>query len=221
MNKSFVILIFLIGFYSCDQPGKEKTQVNMELKKQLLAMKDADQLGARPPGIEFSSVEEWRNFKDSVFRTHQVVIESIYNEYGYPGYDLVETEGEQAFWLMAQHADFDVDFQDAILSALKAEVDKGNANPRHLGLLTDRIRLNRGLEQIYGTQVTYNDLGQAIPKPLEDSASVNFRRKKLGFEPLEEYLNYMTTRHFEMNKENFVKRGITEPILYPIDTIQE
>ena len=58
------------------------------------------------------------------------------------------------------------------------------------------------------------ETGQAIPKSLQDSLTVNERRKSVGLEPIEEYLNVMTEMHFEMNKENMLKRGITQPKLY-------
>ena len=44
--------------------------------------------------------------------------------------------------------------------------------------------------------------------------NVNKRRKEIGLEPLEEYLNYMTEMNFEMNKEFYAKKGVTEPKLY-------
>ena len=43
---------------------------------------------------------------------------------------------------------------------------------------------------------------------------MNKRRKSIGLEPIEIYLNGMSEMHFEMNKENMLKRGITEPKLY-------
>ena len=58
------------------------------------------------------------------------------------------------------------------------------------------------------------ETGQAYPKDLEDSLNVNERRKSIGLEPLEEYLNEMTEMHFEMNKEYYSEKGITEPKLY-------
>jgi hypothetical protein len=98
---------------------------------------------------------------------------------------------------------------------MRGEVEKGNASPSDYALLTDRVNLNTGTKQIYGTQVAYNTkTGQAYPKPLKDSANVNERRKAMGLDPIEAYLNRMTEMHFEMNKESYVKQGVTEPKLY-------
>lgn len=65
--------------------------------------------------------------------------------------------------------------------------------------------------------MTYNTkLCQAFPRDLADSANVNERRKSIGLPPIEEYLNQMTKRHFEMNKERYLSQGITEPKLYKV-----
>jgi hypothetical protein len=101
---------------------------------------------------------------------------------------------------------------------MKTEVENGNANASHYGLLTDRIRINTGRKQVYGTQVAYHSkTGQAYPKPLVDSLMVNERRKAIGLEPLELYLNRMTEMHFEMNKSNFVKKGMNAPVFYDLN----
>lgn len=118
---------------------------------------------------------------------------------------------------MVQHSDKDVDFQSRILEKLKIEVENKNADGSNYGLLTDRVKINRGEKQIYGTQVTYNAQGQAYPKSLVDSVNVNKRRAEVGLDPIEQYLNIMTEMHFEMNTETLKSRGIYEPRLYQDD----
>ena len=115
---------------------------------------------------------------------------------------------------MVQHSDKDIEFQFLVLERLKIEVDLRNADGRHFGLLTDRIKINSGEKQVYGTQVRYNSQGQAYPKPLSDSVNVNKRRKEVGLDPLEQYLDMMTLMNFDRNKEVLRSKGITKPQLY-------
>jgi hypothetical protein len=76
------------------------------------------------------------------------------------------------------------------------------------------VNLNLGKKQVYGTQVTYRlDSCEAIPKPLTDSLNVNTRRKEVGLEPIEDYLNMMSEMHFEMNKAVYESKGIHKPKL--------
>ena len=218
LSLLFVVgLLFLTCAQAIGQSSKyNKIEFNQGLADELKTMAEDDQVAAYIPQGKFKdwSTEKWNNFKDSVFTTHKKRLEEIFEKFGYPGYDLVGKMGSQHFWLMVQHCDSDPAFQRRVLEKLKIEVDKKNADGSNYGLLTDRVKINSGEKQIYGTQVTYNSLGQAYPKNLADSASVNKRRAEVGLEPIEEYLNLMTQMHFEMNKGYLKSKGITKPMLY-------
>jgi hypothetical protein len=220
-----IYLFFILGLLNIGCKEKksetEKTEpiieFNQELVGELARMTEIDQIAAYIPQGKYKelSQEQWNAFKDSVFITHQKRLDEIFKIYGYPGYDLVGKDGSRDFWLMVQHSDHDPEFQKKLLEKMKMEVDKENAGPSEYGLLVDRVNLNTGKAQIYGTQVTYNtEICQAYPKNLADSSNVNERRKSIGLPPIEEYLNQMTQMHFEMNKENYLGRGIKEPTLY-------
>ena len=225
MKKLLGILIIGFSFFGCKENSSEKKEIkqkiefNQDLADELKEMAEVDQIAAYIPQGEYKKMsnEEWNSFKDSVFTTHQKRLKQIFDKYGFIGFDLAGEEGSRNFWLMVQHSDHNPNFQKEVLERMKIEVDKGNAIPSNYGLLVDRVNLNTGEKQIYGTQVTYNmETGQAYPKPLEDSLNVNARRISIGLEPIEEYLNGMTEMHFEMNKDNYLKKGVTEPKLYEI-----
>lgn len=223
MNRFVFALSLLV--ISCQQnpdtrqADKPEATLDTVLTAELATMVEVDQIAAQPPQGKYKEFndEEWQRFKDSVFTTHQKRLAEIFNQQGFPGYDVVGEEGARNFWLMVQHADFNPAFQDSVLTAMKAEVDRANADPRNYALLVDRVNVNTGKPQVYGTQVTYNtSICQAMPKsPLLDSVLVNQRRAEVGLEPLETYLNMMSQLHFEMNKESYEKQGITQPALYP------
>ncbi len=220
-----LILLFVAGLVllNCKQTigqnkrNERKIEFNEGLADELKTMAAVDQIAAfkKSQGKYIKwTAEQWNSFADSVYTTHKKRLVEMLEVFGCPGYSLVGKEGENNYWLMVQHCDSDPDFQSRVLEKLRREVDNKNAEGRHFGLLTDRVKINSGNKQVYGTQVSYNSMGQAYPKALADSANVNKRREEVGLEPLEEYLNFMTEMHFEMNKENLNKKGITEPQLY-------
>ncbi len=43
------------------------------------------------------------------------------------------------------------------------------------------------------------------------SLTVNHRRKEVGLEPIEAYLNQMSELNFMMNRTSYEKKGIKEP----------
>lgn len=213
-----IIILIVSGFIPlCAQ--EQSLGSNKALADSLHTMVVTDQIAANVRTGKYKdwSQEAWQAFKDSVFGTHQKILENIFNRYGFPGYDLVGKAGSQDYWLMVQHCDKWPAFQEKVLTAMKPHVLKGNANPSNYAYLVDRVMLNTGRQQVYGSQVTYNlDSCQALPKPLQDSLTVNVRRKEMGLEPIEVYLNTMGSMHFEMNKDFYVKKGITKPKLYSI-----
>ena len=218
-SKPYILSVLLLFvFTSCNFKNQEKEIVfNKDLANQLSKMNEIDQYYAGiPQGKYEGNWDAWYSARDSVNRIHKNVLDSIIKIYGYPGFDLVGESGESDFWVMVQHADFDVDFQESVLPMLKEEIDKNNANGSHYGLLTDRVLKNNNKPQLYGTQVDYNEFGQAYIKSLQDSLNANKRRKALGMESLQSYLNGMTEAHFVMNKEYLLKKGITAPKLYKI-----
>ena len=223
MKKILGILIIGLSLFGCKEKSSKKEEIkkqvefNQDLADELKKMAEVDQIAAYIPQGEYKKMteEQWDSFKDSVFTTHQKRLKQIFDKYGFVGFDLAGEEGSQNYWLMVQHSDHNPAFQKEVLEKMKIEVDQKNAKPSNYGLLVDRVKLNTGEKQIFGTQVTYNmETGQAYPKDLEDSLNVNERRKSIGLEPLEEYLNGMTEMHFEMNKKYYSEKGITEPKLY-------
>ena len=216
MNR-LILFILLVGVYSQGCNHKKVNEFDQKLADELKSMTVTDQIAAGGQQGEYKNWtnQKWNNFTDSVFTTHKRRLEQIFGEFGFPGFNLVGKEGSNNFWLMTQHSDSDVDFQSKILEEMKIEVDNKNADPANYAYLTDRVRINSGQKQIYGTQVTYTNEGRAYPKPLLDSVKVNEKRKTVGLEPIEQYLNMMTLLNFEMNKELLKAKGITEPKLYP------
>jgi hypothetical protein len=223
MKKAFTLLLISFALISCQEKvSKEKkmdakTAFNEALANELERMAEIDQVAAYIPQGKYKELSRnaWKAFKDSVFTANQKRASEIFDEYGFVGFDLVGETGSQNFWMIVQHSDHAPEFQKAVLEKMKVEVDRQNAVPSNYGLLVDRVNLNTGKAQVYGTQVTYNMAsGQAYPKTLADSANVNARRISIGLAPLEDYLNEMTKMHFEMNKENYIKKGVLEPTYY-------
>ena len=79
------------------------------------------------------------------------------------------------------------------------EVKRKRANPSDFAYLTDRVNINLGEPQVYGTQLGYDENKTAFAKNLKDPKNVNKRRKSMGLEPLEDYLKFATEAHRQMN----------------------
>ena len=123
-------------------------------------------------------------------------LRQILAEHGWPGKSLVGEKGAHDAWLIAQHADHDPAFQRQALELLREAVARGEARPRELAYLTDRVRVNEGRGQVYGTQMRPDENGLPVSQPVEDPERVDERRAEVGLEPFDQYVRSFV-RHFK------------------------
>lgn len=112
----------------------------------------------------------------------------IMDEYGWPTAELVGEEAARAAWLIAQHADRQLDVQRRALRLMRQAVSAGSAGPRELAFLHDRTLVNEGRKQIYGTQIAGVKGGAPLPWPCEEPERVDELRAEVGIEPFDEYV---------------------------------
>ncbi len=103
------------------------------------------------------------------------LMRKIVTEHAWPGRSLVGHDGAMAAWVLAQHLDEEPALQRQCLGLLERAVADGEADAESLAYLTDRVLVNEGKPQRYGTQGN----GGA-----GDASRVNANRKALGLGPL-------------------------------------
>ena len=118
------------------------------------------------------------------------IIEAI----GWPGSDLVGSDGAEAAWLILQHAISEPDLLRRALPLLTTAAREGKADPAHAAMLEDRIRFFEGRPQRYGTQLDWDADGKLSPGEVEDPRLLAERRAAAGLPPLEEQIEDARTR---------------------------
>jgi 23S rRNA (guanosine2251-2'-O)-methyltransferase len=105
----------------------------------------------------------------------------VVDEHGWPGLRLVGADGADAAWMLAQHADRSNDVRRAWLPALTEAAAAGDADPRHLATLADRVAAVAGEPQPYGTIAMLAADGEVeYPLPPADPGSLEARRAAIG-----------------------------------------
>jgi hypothetical protein len=107
-------------------------------------------------------------------------------EHGWPDAAIVGETGARAVWLLAQHADAAV--RARCLSAMRAAVERGQAATDQYAYLVDRVALDEGRGQTYGTQFVSSGAGWSLAA-IEDPEQVDKRRAEVGLQPLSEYIH--------------------------------
>ncbi len=151
----------------------EPVELDQALADELVAMQAADQVG--------SGRHEDR----------QARLGEIFDEHGWPGHDLVGEEGSTAAWVIAQHSDLDLAFQERALELLTEAVAADNASAGDLAYLTDRVAVAKGEPQTYGTQIRCERKKPVPPTPIADPEAVDELRVEAGLEPMRAYLKEM------------------------------
>ena len=101
-------------------------------------------------------------------------------------------EASQAAWLIVQHSDHDRAWQASMLEMLTPRVARGDMQGNYYAYLVDRVAVNGGRPQTYGTQGRCYAPGDWRPLPLADEENLDRLRAEIGLEPIAAYRERFT-----------------------------
>lgn len=154
------------------------------LARELVAMMAKDGANARSANsADLAEQAAWRRLT----ARHGDRLAELMAEHGWPTERAVGPEAARAAWLVAQHADRQLDVQRRAVALMGEAVARGEASPRDLAFLQDRLAVNEGREQRYGTQIGAVTDGRPVPWPCEEPERLDERRAEVGIEPFDEY----------------------------------
>ena len=162
----------------------EKTPTDSSLRTELLQMARKDQRARISLIRHGMSDPKYVRAVKAVDTKNGEHLKQILGKYGFPSPAMVGYDGTNAAWLLLQHQDQDPAWQRKWLNALTQLAKRYELSPEDYALFVDRVRVNEGRKQIYGTQFLP---GGFVLKPTEDPAHLDERREKLGLIPESEY----------------------------------
>lgn len=120
-------------------------QVDTALSNKLIQMATLDQKIMQTPSkhIKMASKSHMALI-DSIAKVSYREAKTIFETYGFPGFDLVGEEGSKSFWLIVQHCDNWPDFQEQVLKEMETHVKNKNAHSTYYAYLVDRIKIRSG-----------------------------------------------------------------------------
>lgn len=204
MRKIFITALLLCSAMAAFGQNKIK---NPELAKVIDDLKVEDQKPyERAKSGEITSLQAEKDFQEITVK-NLVQLKLIVKKYGYPSHTLVGESSSHNFWLMVQHSDSDLKFQKKLLKLMLKEVKRNNASAHDYAYLVDRVRINSGKPQLYGSQIVVKDPQKGYElKPVFQPQKINQRRKQMGLSPVEEYLEKANQLHFQLNKGKLVRQ---------------
>ncbi len=120
-------------------------------------------------------------------------LKEIFQEYGFPTKEMVGRDAMNGIFLMIQHSDRDKEWQKSQLENIETAVKKGDMDGQSYAYLYDRIKINSGERQLYGTQFSAVDPqnNTVTLAETEDLDHLDERRMQMGMMPIEMYKKFM------------------------------
>lgn len=108
-----------------------------------------------------------------------IKVENIISRYGWLGKSKIGELANSTLFMVIQHAQ-DNRVREKFYPLLEESVNEGESRPSDLATMKDRILIQNGQPQIYGTQ--YDHSGQLLP--VENIKDLNKRRRRVGLKKI-------------------------------------
>jgi Family of unknown function (DUF6624) len=167
--------------------------INKALQQKLLKMMKIDQ------NMRFGHIKNKKPWNFNIDKNNTIKLKKIIKQYGWPGIPMVGKKGSVAAWILAQHADHDLQWQKRCLKMMQTSYAKNNVEGKYLALLTDRVLLASGKWQLYGTQYRVRNK-KLNERPIKDRKNLGNRRKKMGLDSFTTEKKMMMQHYKKYNK---------------------
>ena len=182
-NRVFLILI-IAAISSCNQYNRILEEVY-----------DNDQVAREwTKGMSSLTADEIVNYSTEMERVdslNQATVFGILDREGWPSH--LSDKANRAIWIVIDHSD--LAYRSKYLGLVKEKAEQGVLDKTDYAILNDRVLMEEGKPQIYGTQIkmvaTIVDDEIAMQLclwPVENPAALDSLRSTVGLSPVEEYL---------------------------------
>ena len=136
-------------------------------------------------------IVEYSTEMERVDSLNQAIVFGILDEEGWPS--RLSDKANRAIWIVIDHSD--LSYQSKYLSLVKEKAEKGVLDKADYAILNDRVLMEEGKPQIYGTQIkmaaTIVDDEIAMRFflwPVDNPATLDSLRNTVGLSTIEDYL---------------------------------
>ncbi|MDQ1771610.1 hypothetical protein GQR60_19605 [Labilibaculum sp. A4] len=131
-------------------------------------------------------------------KENEEMLPNLLDKYGWPTASEVTEYAAAGAALIINHSSYEV--RKKYFPTLEEAFKKGEAQPLRYAKMRDRLLVEEGKEQIYGTQLKFEE-NTRVPQPIEDPQNVDKRRAEIGLEPLSVYLKERFDIDWQLTQE--------------------
>ena len=171
------------------------------IKNKLEKVYDLDQTYRQETGKLISSgqlsKEEYEKLYDSKFKKiddqNIKVVCDILDKYGFIEKERIGYKASYAQYLVIQHAPHEIKLK--YQSVIEEAVNNGKLSRSDYAHFVDRVLVEEGKKQIYGTQYKFDEKsGKYELEPIENNENINEIRKEMGLPSFEEDASVVNRR---------------------------
>lgn len=118
--------------------------LNTELRSELFRLGKIDE--------QLFRLRVGRKWDKRIYQKNVNDFKKLIKQHGWPHISLVGKRAAKEAWFLSQHADIDKKFQEQCLKLMRQSAQRNEAEKKYFAYLTDRIRVNKKQQQLYGTQ---------------------------------------------------------------------
>lgn len=172
-----------------------EAQYEQPLRKELLQILEVDQKtradyrnAVKETGSGSATADSLLLLMEMSDNSNLKKVIEILEHKGWPSRKAVGDDGLQALFLVIQHSNLEI--QEHYLPLMKEAVRRGDLRAPAFAMVQDRIAIQKGGKQIYGSQI-----GQSVNSktyyvlPIEDPENIDKRRLDIGMEPMKDYVS--------------------------------
>lgn len=141
--------------------------------------------------LSADEIEKYTAEMERVDSLNQTMVFDILDNDGWPSN--LSDNANRAIWIVIDHSD--LTSRSKYLSFVRAKADEGILDKSDYAMLNDRVLMEEGKPQVYGTQIkmaaTFDGEDMAMQLylwPVENPDALDSLRRSVGLSPIEEYL---------------------------------
>jgi hypothetical protein len=185
--------------------GKAATLVTLKTELEALADNDAKAREGYKPDVVMDQKTMYAMWeKMQILDTaNQLRLDEIVKQHGWPEKKDVGAKAAYAAFIVVQHAPRE--YMQRYFPMVQKSMERGDLSKNSFAMFDDRLRMEYGHAQRYGTQLNTDGKGVRTFWPIEDEANVDKRRAEVGYEPMAEY-----AKRFKVPYVPYAERIATE-----------
>ena len=141
--------------------------------------------------LSADEIVEYTAEMERVDSLNQTMVFGILDNDGWPSN--LSDKANRAIWIVIDHSD--LTSRSKYVSFVRAKADEGILDKSDYAMLNDRVLMEEGKPQVYGTQIkmaaTFDGEDMAMQLylwPVENPDALDSLRRSVGLSPIEEYL---------------------------------